>query len=303
MTENDLPRRLPEWFKQPLPRVGETAGVEKLLRELRLHTVCDGARCPNRGFCYSHGTATFMILGDVCSRECTFCNVTQGRPLPLEEDEPERITEAVRRLNLQYVVVTSVTRDDLPDGGAGLFARTVEAVHRDLPRVKVEVLVPDFKGNESAIQTVMDSRPEVFAHNLETVPRLYPEVRPLADYQRSLEVLRAAKKSSPGAVTKSALMLGLGETQREVLGVMRDLRSAGCDLFTLGQYLAMRTRHPVARYLPPEEFAEYEQLALEAGFRAVASAPLVRSSFKAAELYIKAISADNQLQVTGVRHA
>jgi lipoyl synthase len=288
-TGQEQPRRLPAWFKQPLPRVGETAGVEKLLRELRLHTVCDGARCPNRGFCYSHGTATFMILGDVCTRNCTFCNVTQGKPLNVEKDEPERITEAIRRLNLSYVVITSVTRDDLPDGGARLFGATIESVHRELPWVKVEVLTPDFKGRVSSVLTVMDARPEVFAHNLETVPRLYNEVRPLADYQRSLEVLRAAKGAYPDAITKSALMLGLGETRDEVIAVMQDLREAGCDLFTLGQYLAMRTRHPVIRYLPPEEFTEYEIIALKAGFKAVASAPLVRSSFKAAELYNRAV--------------
>jgi len=288
MPEQDLPQRLPAWFKQPVPRVGETAGVEKLLRELRLHTVCDGAMCPNRGFCYSHGTATFMILGDVCSRNCTFCNVKQGRPAPVEEDEPKRVTAAIRRLNLNYVVITSVTRDDLPDGGAALFAATIESVHLELPNVKVEVLVPDFKGLTSSIKTVMDARPEVFAHNLETVPRLYSEVRPLADYHRSLEVLRTAKKAYRDAVTKSALMLGLGETRDEVMAVIKDLREAGCDLFTLGQYLAMRTRHPVVRYLPPEEFIEYENIALEAGFTAVASAPLVRSSFKAAELFDKA---------------
>jgi len=288
MTENDLAQRLPAWFKQPIPRVGETAGVEKLLRELKLHTVCDGARCPNRGFCYSHGTATFMILGDFCTRNCTFCNVSQGRPLPVENDEPSRVTEAIRRLGLSYVVITSVTRDDLPDGGATHFAATIESVHQNLPDVRVEVLVPDFKGRTAAIETVMTARPEVFAHNLETVPRLYHEVRPQADYQRSLEVLRAAKKTNAAAITKSALMLGLGETREEVIAAMRDLREAGCDLFTLGQYLAMRTRHPVVRYLPPEEFAEYELLALDLGFSAVASAPLVRSSFKAAELYSKA---------------
>ena len=295
-----MPQRLPEWFKQPVPRVGETAGVERLLRELKLHTVCDGARCPNRGFCYSHDTATFMIMGDCCTRNCTFCNVSQGKPALLEVDEPARVTEAVRRLGLKYVVITSVTRDDLPDGGAAHFARTIEAVHRTLPGVEVEVLVPDFKGETAAVECVLEALPAIFSHNLETVPRLYPEVRPLADYRRSLEVLRTAKKAHFPVITKSALMLGLGETREEVLSVMRDLREADCDMLTLGQYLAMRSRHPVIRYLLPEEFVEYEKIAREMGFRAAAAAPLVRSSFKAAELFRQVSTAkSNQKPANG----
>jgi lipoic acid synthetase len=289
-TEHPTAVPLPPWFKQKIPRAGQVAGVQNLLRGLGLHTVCDGARCPNRGLCFSQGTATFLIMGDTCTRNCTFCNVHQGSPAPLDTAEPEHLTEAVRRLGLNYVVVTSVTRDDLPDGGAEHFARTLGALHRVLPLVRVEVLVPDFKGSEEAVRTVMVARPQVFAHNLETVPRLYLEVRPKADYKRSLDVLRLAKHCQLAAVTKSALMLGLGETRDEVLAALRDLRAAGCDLLTLGQYLAMPGRHPVVRYLPPAEFAEYERLALAAGFVAVASAPLVRSSFRAGELYDRAQS-------------
>lgn len=278
------PQELPAWFKQKIPRAGETAGVERLLRELGLHTVCDGARCPNRGYCYSHGTATFMIMGDSCTRRCTFCAVGKGAPLPLDPQEPAHIAEAVRRLDLSYVVITSVTRDDLPDGGAAHFAQTITALRRTLPALKVEVLVPDFKGDAAAVETVMSACPHIFAHNLETVPRLYSEVRPLADYRRSLEVLRQAKEMGTSTFTKSALMLGLGETREEVMSVLGDLRQAGCDLFTLGQYLATPGQRPVTRFLHPDEFAEWEQICLEQGFKAVASAPLVRSSFKAAEL-------------------
>jgi lipoic acid synthetase len=279
---------LPVWFKQKIPRAGETAGVERLLRELGLHTVCDGARCPNRGYCYSHGTATFMIMGDYCTRRCTFCAVSKGAPLALDPQEPAHIAEAVRRLDLSYVVITSVTRDDLPDGGAAHFAQTITALRQALPEVKIEVLVPDFKGDAACIETVMSANPDIFAHNLETVPRLYAEVRPLADYARSLEVLSQAKKLGGKTLTKSALMLGLGETREEVLRVLSDLRQAGCDLFTLGQYLATPRQRPVARFLHPDEFAEYERICLDMGFKAVASAPLVRSSFKAAELLTRA---------------
>ena len=285
-----MAHRLPPWFKQPLPRVGETAAVERLLRELKLHTICEGARCPNKGYCYSHGTATFLIMGDTCTRRCTFCNVSKGETSAIDADEPARIAEAAGRLGLDYVVVTSVTRDDLPDGGAGHFAQTVELLHQAAPEIRVEVLVPDFKGSHDSVITVARSLPEVFAHNLETVPRLYGEVRPQADYCRSLVVLRQAKLSGGGMLTKSALMLGLGETREEVLGVMRDLRGVGCDIFTLGQYLDNPGRHPIVSFVSPDEFAEYERQALEMGFAAVASAPLVRSSFKAAELYDRALN-------------
>lgn len=284
-----MEQRLPVWFKQEVPRAGETAGVERLLKDLNLHTVCDGAHCPNKGYCFSHGTATFLIMGDTCTRNCTFCAIDRGNPSPLDEHEPSKVAEAVKRLGLSYVVITSVTRDDLPDGGATHFARTVECVHQIRPRVKVEVLVPDFKGVLSSIKAVLKARPEVFAYNLETVSRLYFEVRPMAGYKRSLEVLRQAKEISAGVVTKSALMLGLGETQDEVVSVMHDLREVGCDLFTLGQYLAPPRRYPVVRFLSPDEFTEYERIALKAGFSTVASAPLVRSSYRAAELFSRAM--------------
>lgn len=281
-----FPQHLPAWFKQPIPRVGETAGVEKLLRDLGLNTVCDGARCPNRGYCYSHNTATFMILGDTCTRNCTFCNVTKGKPRPVEADEPMRIASAVGQLGLRYVVVTSVTRDDLDDGGAAQFARTIQSIHSSLSEVKVEVLVPDFKGSMESLNTVVRAGPDVFAHNIETVPRLYNRVRPLADYKRSLWLLKTAEELN-APVIKSALMLGLGETHAEVLESLQDLLDAGCSLLTLGQYLGTRQCHPVVRFLTPDEFDQYGQIALQMGFKAVASAPLVRSSFKAAELYQK----------------
>jgi lipoic acid synthetase len=283
-----LPQHLPGWFKQPIPRVGETAEVERLLRDLGLNTVCDGARCPNRGYCYSHNTATFMILGDTCTRNCTFCNVTKGEPKPVQADEPVRVAGAVGQLGLKYVVVTSVTRDDLDDGGASQFARTIRSIHSSLHEVKVEVLVPDFNGSTDSLNTVILAGPDVFAHNIETVPRLYSRIRPLADYHRSLLLLKAAKELN-APVTKSALMLGLGETRTEVLKSFQDLLDAGCDLLTLGQYLGTRQCHPVFRFLTPDEFEEYGRIALEMGFKAVASAPLVRSSFKAAELYRKLV--------------
>jgi len=285
-----LSQRLPEWFKQKIPRAGETADVERLLSELKLHTVCEGAHCPNIGQCFSHGTATFMIMGEICTRNCTFCAVKKGIPAPLDAEEPGHITEAVSHLGLGYVVITCVTRDDLVDGGAAHFASTVEALHSAMPWLKVEVLVSDFKGRIESVRTVIAAGPDVFAHNLETVPRLYPAVRPLADYRRSLRLLEMAKELAPGIITKSGLMLGLGETQEETIEVLRDLRQAGCDLLSLGQYLAPSSvHHPVVRFLTPHEFAEYEQIGLKEGFKGVTSAPLVRSSFRAAELYDRAM--------------
>jgi len=286
-----LTQRLPEWFKQKIPRAGETAGIESLLSGLKLHTVCEGAHCPNIGLCFSHGTATFMIMGEICTRNCTFCVVNKGVPTPLDPEEPEHITKAVSRLGLGYVVITCVTRDDLADGGAGHFAATIEALHSQRPELKVEVLVSDFRGSIESIRTVVAAGPDVFSHNLETVPRLYSEVRPMADYRRSLDVLKMAKELRPSIITKSGVMLGLGESQAEVIGVMRDLRQIGCDLLTLGQYLAPSSgHHPVVRFVTPEEFAEYEQIGLVEGFKGIASAPLVRSSFKASELYERALT-------------
>jgi len=281
--------RLPPWFKQRLADPGVMSSMHGLLDGLSLHTICQSALCPNIGRCFTAGTATFLILGDVCTRRCTFCAVKKGRPAPVDEKEPEHLLEAVEKMGLSYVVITSVTRDDLPDGGASQFARTVTLLRRNMADITVEVLVPDFHGSEEAIHTVVDAGPQVINHNMETVPRLYPEVRPGADYARSLELLYTVKKLRPAIVTKSGLMLGLGESREEIVEVMSDLREAGCDLLTIGQYLQPSAQHhPVVRFIPPQEFAGYEATGREMGFIAVASSPLVRSSYKATELYAKA---------------
>jgi len=281
--------RLPPWFKQkpPDPKVMSTMG--RLLENLSLDTICKSALCPNIGKCFSAGIATFLILGDTCTRRCTFCAVKKGHPTPLDEAEPRHLLEAVEKLGLNYVVITSVTRDDLPDGGASQFARIIKLLHERRPKTITEVLIPDFLGSTAAIETVIEARPQVINHNVETVPRLYPSVRPEAEYHRSLELIHTVKLN-PGIITKSGLMLGLGETKAEVIEVMSDLREAGCDLLTIGQYLQPSPgHHPVVRFVPPEEFNEYEQMGKCMGFAEVTSAPLVRSSFKAAELYVKAI--------------
>src|SRR5882672_1755056 len=247
-------RRLPDWLKRPLPAGNGNFFTEGLLRELRLETVCENARCPNRPECYARRTATFMILGNVCTRPCGFCSVSKGTPEPLEDDEPERVAEAALRLGLRHVVITSVTRDDLPDGGADHFYRCVLAV-RARTGAAVEVLTPDFLGDTAAIDRVLEAEPEVYNHNTETVPRFYKKVRGRADYQRSLDLLAHVKKRKPHIVTKSGLMLGLGETAEELLDTLADLRAVDCDTLTLGQYLTPTLKHiPVARYLPPEEF-------------------------------------------------
>jgi lipoic acid synthetase len=277
-------RRLPAWLKRPLPRGNENFFTEHLLRELRLETVCENARCPNRPECYSRRTATFMILGNVCTRPCGFCAVERGRPEQLEDDEPARLAEAVARLQLKHVVITSVTRDDLPDGGAGHFSRCVVAV-RARTGAAVEVLTPDFLGNLQAIDRVLQARPDVYNHNMETVPRLYRKVRGRAEYQRSLDLLAHVKQRSPATITKSGLMLGLGETTEELLDVLADLRAVRCDLLTLGQYLAPSLHHiPVVRYVSPTEFDELADLARLLGFAHVASGPFVRSSYHADEM-------------------
>jgi lipoic acid synthetase len=264
---------LPPWFKQKLPRAGEEDSSERLLHDLGLHTICESGRCPNVSRCFPGGAA-FLILGNTCTRGCAFCAVNHGATPPVDIEEPARLSEAARRLKLDYIFITSVTRDDLPDGGAGHFARTIRRLHDDLPGIKVEVLVPDFQGDGAAIRTVQEAGPVVFGHNVETVPRLYGKVRPKAGYRRSLEVLKQAKEMAPDILTKSGLMLGLGETKDEVLEVMRDLREAGCDLFTLGQYLSpSRQNYPVQSFPTPEEYAAYVPLGLEMGFRAMASAP------------------------------
>jgi lipoic acid synthetase len=277
-------RRLPSWLKRELPRGNGNSFTHDLLRELHLETVCENARCPNRPECYARRTATFMILGNVCTRPCGFCSVAKGTPDPLEEDEPDRVAEAAVRLGLRHVVITSVTRDDLADGGADHFRRCVLAVRQRTGAV-VEVLTPDFLGDTAAVDRVLEANPQVYNHNMETVPRFYKKVRGRADYRRSLDLLAHVKTRSPATVTKSGLMLGLGETTEELLEALADLRSVDCDMLTLGQYLAPTLKHvPVARYLPPAEFDALAVLAGSLGFKQVASGPFVRSSYHAEEM-------------------
>lgn len=279
-------RRLPGWLKRELPRGNGAAFTQSLLADLRLETVCENARCPNRTECWSRRTATFMVLGNVCTRPCGFCSVPKGEPLSVEADEPARVAEAAARLGLKHVVITSVTRDDLPDGGAGHFAACIHAVRERLPGAAVEVLTPDFLGDAAAIDAVIAARPEVFNHNIETVPRLYRAARGRAEYRRSLELLDRVKKSDARIVTKAGLMLGVGETIDELFDVLADLRSIRCDVLTLGQYLAptLKQSIPVARYVPPEEFDELARLARLMGFPQVAAGPFVRSSYHADEM-------------------
>jgi lipoic acid synthetase len=273
--------RLPLWLKRELPKGNENFYTHHLLRELKLETVCENARCPNRPECYSRRTATFMILGNVCTRPCGFCSVPRGETHELEDDEPARVAEAARRLGLKHVVITSVTRDDLPDGGAEHFYRCVVAV-REKTGAAVEVLTPDFLGDTRAIDRVIESKPEVFNHNLETVPRLYRKVRGRAEYQRSLDLLKRVKQKAPDMVTKAGLMLGIGETVDELFDVFADLRGVRCDVLTLGQYLAPTLKHiPVARFVPPEEFDSIAERARTLGFKQVVAGPFVRSSYHA----------------------
>jgi lipoic acid synthetase len=284
--EDSSVKRLPRWLKRPLPKGGVnfTAG---LLEELRLETVCDNAKCPNRAECYSQQTATFMILGNTCTRPCGFCAVKRGRPGALEADEPDRLAEAVVRLGLKHVVITSVTRDDLADGGAEHFRQCIVAVRREVPEATIEVLTPDFIDNPSAVQTLMSAQPDVFNHNTETVPRLYRRVRgPKSRYRWTMELLRMVKRFDPQVRTKSGLMLGLGEAQDEILDVLSDLRDADCDFLTLGQYLQpSETRYlGVVRYLPPAEFSVLGDMAKAMGFKKVASGPFVRSSYHARDM-------------------
>ena len=272
----------PKWLRRPLSQGGGFAATLHTVADLGLHTVCQEAVCPNRAECYGRGTATFLLLGPHCTRNCGFCAVDHQSPRPVDPEEPERVARAVARLGLEFCVLTMVTRDDLPDGGAAHVAQTMAAIGRRCPGMGVEVLASDLGGDERALATLLAAGPLVFNHNLETVPRLYGQVRPQADYRRSLRVLQAAKETAPQVVTKSGLMLGLGETLDEVLQALDDLRRVGCQSLTLGQYLAPSPRHhPVVRYLPPEEFDDLKRQALARGFRAVASAPLVRSSYQA----------------------
>lgn len=278
--------RLPAWLKRDLPRGNENFYTHNLIQELHLETVCESARCPNRPECWSRRTATFMILGEVCTRPCGFCSVPRGEPEVLAIDEPDRVAEAALRLGLKHVVITSVTRDDLPDGGADHFARCVVAV-RERTGAVVEVLTPDFLGNLAAVDRVLEAQPEVYNHNMETVPRLYRKVRGRADYRRSLDLLEHVKRRSPSTTTKSGLMLGLGETTDELLDVLADLRSVKCDTLTLGQYLAPTLKHiPVARFVPPAEFDTLATLARSMGFAHVAAGPFVRSSYHADEMVV-----------------
>jgi lipoic acid synthetase len=277
--------RLPDWIKTKR-NGGLLRDTKRVLRSYGLSTVCEEARCPNAGECFSKPTATFMILGSVCTRNCGFCFVKSSTPDPVDPDEPGRIAMAAREMGLRYVVITSVTRDDLDDGGAGQFAKTVRALKESVPGMKVEVLTPDFKGNLRDVDTVLQSAPDVFNHNVETVPRLYSLVRPLANYERSVNILDHVKKTAPGIFTKSGLMLGLGEMFDEVLKVFRDLRNAGCEFLTVGQYLRpSRLNLPVIEYREPAIFERLRLTALSLGFKYVASAPLVRSSMNAEEMY------------------
>ena len=282
---NTKTRRLPHWMKKALPKGNENFLTQKLIEDLRLETVCENAKCPNRSDCYSRRTATFMILGNVCTRPCGFCSVPKGQPVHVEDDEPARVAEAAERLGLRHVVITSVTRDDLPDGGAGHFARCIKTV-RERTGAVVEVLTPDFQGNLDQLEIVLAAKPEVFNHNMETVPRLYRKVRGrLAKYENSLGVLEACKLRYPEIISKTGLMLGLGETMDELMDVFSDLRRIGCDTLTLGQYLAPTLKHiPVERYVPPQEFDEIAVQARTLGFPTVVAGPFVRSSYHADEM-------------------
>jgi len=276
----------PSWLRLRLPSGSGFEQVRSLMCDGGLHTVCQEAVCPNIWECYSKKTATFLILGNRCTRNCRFCAVEHGPGAPLEADEPHRVAEAARRLGLRYVVVTSVTRDDLPDGGAGVFAQTIRAIRRAIPGVQVEVLIPDFKGSKEALMRVLEAGPHVLNHNMETVRRLYPGIRPEADYERSLELIRRASEVEPTVPTKSGMMLGLGETEIEIEVALKDLRSVRCRILTLVQYLRRGPSHaPVVRYVPPDAFERWREYALNLGFEEAASAPLVRSSYHADHLY------------------
>ena len=284
-TEFKTRPRLPEWLRIKLPTSDTFSQTRNLLGELKLHTVCESAKCPNHWECWSKGTATFMIAGDRCTRACGFCAVATAKPLPLEADEPLRVAEATRRMKLKHVVITAVARDDMADGGAEHFRQTIEEVRKLNPGIVVEVLVPDFQDSDASIDAVLAAKPQIFNHNLETVRRLTPSVRQLATYDRSLSVLKKVKdKRGKTIFTKSGLMLGLGEREEEVLAAMRDLRAAGCDILTLGQYLQPTLKHlAMVEFIPPVKFTEYKVRAEEMGFVHVASGPLVRSSYHADE--------------------
>jgi lipoic acid synthetase len=274
----------PEWLKVRAPGSPSYLRLKGLMRELQLHTVCEEAQCPNIGECWSHGTATFMILGDVCTRACSYCAVAHGRPGPVDGTEPARVAEAIRTLDLSYVVITSVDRDDLPDGGASIFADAIRETRERLPACRIEVLIPDFQGNETALRTVLDARPDVLNHNTETVPRLYRTARSGGRYPRTLELLERSRRYAPAIPTKTGLMVGLGEEHEELVQTLRDLREVDCQVLTIGQYLRPSAAHaPMVRYYHPDEFQELKAIALGLGFVHVESGPLVRSSYHAHE--------------------
>jgi lipoic acid synthetase len=276
----------PPWLRRRLPRGPEYEQTRRLIRQEQLHTVCQEAQCPNMFECFSHHTATFLILGDRCTRNCTFCAVQQGMMAPPDPAEPERVARAVAKLGLRYVVITSVTRDDLPDGGAGLYADTIRTVRKYSPEAKIEVLIPDFRGDPDALHAVLDAAPDILNHNLETVPRLYPAVRPQADYGRSLELLRRATQIAHRIPTKSGIMLGLGETEAEIRRTLGDLRAVGCRIVTIGQYLRpTAAHHAVIRFASPEEFAKWHGEALAMGFTEASCGPFVRSSYRAHDTF------------------
>jgi lipoyl synthase len=278
--------RKPDWLKVRFPGGPAYAKIDRYHREAGLHSVCRSAACPNQGECWSRGTATFMILGDRCTRACAFCNVGKTTPLPLDPQEPAKVAQAIAELGLRHAVITSVTRDDLPDGGAGHFAALVKELRRVAPDCRVELLIPDLGGDRTALQTILDAAPDLLGHNLETVTRLYPAVRQGASYERSLALLSAARELAPELPSKSGLMLGMGEVPEELTAALADLRAAGCSYLTLGQYLApTRQHHPVVRFVPPEEFALYRRQALAMGFSNVEAGPLVRSSYHAEEQF------------------
>ncbi len=281
----DAAQGKPDWLRVRFFGGQNYQELKRIMRTLGLNTVCESARCPNMGECWEHRTATFMILGNICTRACGFCAVPSGKPVgPPDEDEPRRVAEAAEQMGLRYAVVTSVNRDDQPDGGAGIFAETIREIRRRVPGCRVEVLIPDFRGDWAALETVMAARPDVLNHNTETVPRLYRQVRKGAVYERSLELLRRAKEMAAGVPTKSGLMLGLGEDKSEVLATMRDLVAQGTDILTIGQYLQPTREHlPIVRYVHPDEFAEYKEFGEAMGFKHVESGPLVRSSYHAFE--------------------
>ena len=284
-------RRLPTWLKVKMPSGPNYSKLQNLIKAQGLHTVCEEARCPNIGECWEKETATFMILGDICTRACTYCAVTTGRPTGLDLEEPKRLANTVKILDLKYAVITSVNRDDLPDGGAFIFAQCIKQIKKEVPTCKVEVLTPDFQGDWESLKVVTDANPETFNHNIETVKRIFPRVRAKGEYELSLRLLDKVKDLMPDGVTKSGMMVGLGETKTEIISTMEDLLQHRCDLLTIGQYLRPSLKHvPISKWYTPQEFADLEKIGMEMGFRHVASGPLVRSSYHADEQHRAAYS-------------